>query len=254
MGCGCIMQTSYNNTQPHFAGFFARFAAFLIDTICVGALLLAMRFSLTTFLNALGGDAATAPILFNYSFLDVSLYLLKVVYFVLITYFTGTTIGKKLFNLRVVNATGESLSFFSILYRETIGRFFSGFFCSLGYIMIGIDKEKRGIHDFLGDTRVVYTVRSTAPPVPTEVTLQQGQQTPTEAMLQQEQLIPTEVMLQQEQPIPTEAMLQQEQPIPTEAVLQQEQPIPTETVLQQEQQEAVTIATADIESGYTDET
>ena len=153
------MQTSYNNTQLQFAGFFVRFAAFLIDTICVGIVLVLMRWTITSFFSMVDIDVAGTAILFEYSFLDISIYLLQALYFVVCTYLTGTTLGKKMFNLRVVHVTGEKVSLFSVIYRETIGRFLSGLFWSLGYIVVGIDKEKRGIHDFLGDTRVVYTMK-----------------------------------------------------------------------------------------------
>ena len=60
-------------------------------------------------------------------------------------------------NLRVISANDQKkLTFLNILYRETIGRFLSGFIFGIGYILIGIDKEKRGLHDILCDTRVIY--------------------------------------------------------------------------------------------------
>ena len=78
-------------------------------------------------------------------------------YFALLTWCTGTTIGKRLMNLRVVPADrNEKLSFVDVLYRETVGRFLCGISIWIGYIIVGIDKEKRGFHDMLCDTRVVY--------------------------------------------------------------------------------------------------
>ena len=59
-------------------------------------------------------------------------------------------------NLRVVSAHHKKLTFLNVLYRETIGRFLSNFILGIGYILIGIDKEKRGLHDILSDTRVIY--------------------------------------------------------------------------------------------------
>ncbi|MFR4625420.1 MAG: RDD family protein [Dorea formicigenerans] len=82
-------------------------------------------------------------------------------YFALLTWCTGTTIGKRLMNLRVVPADGnEKLSFVDVLYRETVGRFLCGISIWIGYIIVGIDKEKRGFHDMLCDTRVVYEKKS----------------------------------------------------------------------------------------------
>lgn len=96
-------------------------------------------------------------ILFHYTLGDILLYVLQVLYFILCTYYTGTTLGKKALNLRVVCADGEEkLSFLNVVYRETIGRFLCGMTMGIGYIMVGIDQEKKGLHDMLCDTRVVY--------------------------------------------------------------------------------------------------
>ena len=60
-------------------------------------------------------------------------------------------------NLRLVKGDGNpKLTFLNVVYRETIGRFLSWFLAGVGYIMAGIDREKRGLHDMLCDTRVVY--------------------------------------------------------------------------------------------------
>ena len=60
-------------------------------------------------------------------------------------------------NLRVVPADrNEKLSFVDVLYRETVGRFLCGISIWIGYIIVGVDKEKQGFHDMLCDTRVVY--------------------------------------------------------------------------------------------------
>ena len=82
-----------------------------------------------------------------------------VLYYILLTYYTGTTLGKKLMNLRVVAETGEKLTLFNVIYRETIGRFLCSFFGGIGYIMAGIDGQKRGLHDMICGTRVIYEKR-----------------------------------------------------------------------------------------------
>ena len=81
----------------------------------------------------------------------------EVLYFILLTYGTGTTPGKRLLNLRVVNADlSPGLSLVDVVYRETVGRFLCGLSVGIGYIMAGVDREKRGLHDMICDTRVVY--------------------------------------------------------------------------------------------------
>ena len=96
-------------------------------------------------------------ILFHYSLKDIILYALKVLYFIAFTYLTGTTLGKKAMNLRVVSKNPEEkLTLFNVVYRETVGRFLCSLPVNIGYIVAGIDSEKRGFHDLLCDTRVVY--------------------------------------------------------------------------------------------------
>ena len=97
--------------------------------------------------------------LFSYTIKDIYLYLGGVLYYILLTYYTGTTLGKKLMNLRVVAETGEKLTLFNVIYRETIGRFLCSFFWGIGYIMAGIDGQKRGLHDMICGTRVIYEKR-----------------------------------------------------------------------------------------------
>ena len=72
------------------------------------------------------------------------------------TYHTGTTLGKKALNLRVVRVDDERLTLLTVIYRETIGRFLCALILCVGYLLIGVDKEKRGLHDILCDTRVIY--------------------------------------------------------------------------------------------------
>ena len=88
--------------------------------------------------------------------MDIILYLLKVTYFILLTYYTGSTLGKKLFRIEVVSSENRPLTFFEVAYRETVGKFLSVVILYIGYIMVGFDEEKKGLHDILSDTRVVY--------------------------------------------------------------------------------------------------
>lgn len=144
------MQNNYDNPVM-YGGFFARLSAYIIDSIIVWVGLFFIRIPLHFLFSQIDGS-----ILFHYTLKDIVLYVCGVSYFVLMTYCTGTTLGKRVMNLQVVNANGGKLSLFNIIYRETIGRFLSGFCMGIGYILVGVDREKRGIQDMLGDTRVIY--------------------------------------------------------------------------------------------------
>lgn len=140
-----------------YAGFWVRLAAYMIDSVIVFAGLLIVRMFLFGMSAMTEGTVLGGNILFHYTLKDIILYGVQVIYFILCTYHAGTTPGKRVMNLRVESAVeGEKLSFLNVVYRETVGRFLSGLVLYIGYIIIGIDKEKRGLHDMLCDTRVVY--------------------------------------------------------------------------------------------------
>ena len=94
------------------------------------------------------GTAFGGNVLFHYTLKDIILYVFHVLYFILCTYLTGTTLGKRAMNLRVVSADwGQRLSLLDVVYRETVGRFLCSLSIGIGYIIVGFDGEKRGIHD-----------------------------------------------------------------------------------------------------------
>lgn len=137
------------------ASFGPRAAAYIIDRALLFAALLIVRGP--AWLAALfgAGRLTARSFLFDHSALDVICWLLAAAYFVLMTYFTGGTLGKKVLRLQVEMADGSDLRFVDVIYRETVGRFLSGILC-LGYLMALADREKRAFHDWLCGTRVVY--------------------------------------------------------------------------------------------------
>jgi len=153
------MQNNYadrGRQDLEYAGFWVRLSAYLIDLaiIWIGLLFVKLVMGLV---SIAGGNVFQTRLLFQYTLRDIILYVLQVLYFILITCYTGTTPGKRLLNLRVVNADGSGrLGLVNVIYRETVGRFLCGLSVGIGYIMAGVDREKRGLHDMLCDTRVVY--------------------------------------------------------------------------------------------------
>lgn len=114
-----------------------RFLAFVIETL-VG---FAYIFSAV---GAFDNEGSVAFAIFAYI----------VMYIALMT--RSTTLGKLILNMKVVNRrTGKDLSFFDMLFRESIGKFISAAFFALGYIWIMIDNENRAWHDLVFGTLVV---------------------------------------------------------------------------------------------------
>ena len=163
------MQNSYSSRDTEYAGFWVRLAAYVIDSIIVFFGLLFVRLFLSGIMSVLSDTWIGGNILFHYTLKDILLYGFQVLYFILCTYLTGTTLGKRAMNLRVVSADGQKLTILNVVYRETIGRFLCSLSVGIGYIIAGVDREKRGLHDILCDTRVkiipVYP-RYQAPPMP----------------------------------------------------------------------------------------
>lgn len=155
-----------NAGERVYAGFFVRLAAYLIDWIIVGIALLVIR--IPVWIASLSGaDFVLKDFIFSYSLYDIVLYALKVTYFVLLTYYTGATLGKRLLHIRVISTEDRKPTFFEILFRESVGKFLSGLIIEIGYLMIGLEKNKCGLHDMLSDTYVVYQHQKVvAVPVP----------------------------------------------------------------------------------------
>ena len=142
-----------DKTDAIRAGFGPRAAAFLIDRLLLVLAICLVRFPL--WLSGVSGGMNATCILFRFSMMDVLCYLLMSVYFILLTYFTGSTLGKKVMGLRVEKEDGAKPSLADVIYRETIGRYLSGVLY-LGYLMVLADSRHRAFHDYICDTRVVY--------------------------------------------------------------------------------------------------
>lgn len=118
------MRKDFSREAPCPAGFWVRLAAYLVDSILVGAGLLLVRLVLSGLFSLIADSPFGGNVLFQYTWKDIILYVLGAGYYVLCLYYTGTTVGKRLFNLRVIHEGGSGeLTFVDVLYRETWGNF-----------------------------------------------------------------------------------------------------------------------------------
>lgn len=146
------------NQSVSKAGFFPRLGAFLVDSCIIGMVILCLKVPVFFMEMFLPDAFIFRDVLFHFNIFDIIFYLFSVLYFTLFTSLTGTTIGKRLFNLAVVDEEGNKLSFLMALYRETVGKYLSSV-VYFGYIMIFIDKNNRAFHDYLCDSSVIYTCK-----------------------------------------------------------------------------------------------
>lgn len=155
-------QTAFTQSiakEDIYAGFFTRLGAYLIDSLFLFACLALPHFIMWIIGLSSPDNLLTKEILFSFSFWNIAQYLLCKGYFVLLTYMGGMTLGKKAMRIKVIEKDGEQPSLFTVIYRETIGKYLSAIILYCGYLLIGIDREKRGLHDILCDTRVIYSCK-----------------------------------------------------------------------------------------------
>jgi uncharacterized RDD family membrane protein YckC len=80
--------------------------------------------------------------------------ILGFLYFFLFTALRGQTFGKHLLKLKVIDAYGERPSMMRAFVRAA-AYLPSLVLLGLGFLWIGFDREKRGLHDVMADTYVV---------------------------------------------------------------------------------------------------
>jgi Predicted membrane protein/domain len=159
-----------------YAGFFVRSLAFSVDSIILGIagilafvalcgagtidfqqlMQLTEEFwnnptieSLNKMFNAPGMDL----------YFIISL-LLQTVYFVILHALYGATIGKMLFRIHVETAKGDKITWLAAIIRY-IASIMSMMLYGLGYLTVLIDPKRRGLHDFIASTCVVYNTPKT---------------------------------------------------------------------------------------------
>jgi uncharacterized RDD family membrane protein YckC len=138
-------------------GFWIRFLAAIIDGMIVGI----PSFVINAIFGAIVGIITRGQ---NSALFGIFAWTMGTAIGVLIslayhTYYyqkTGSTLGKKVFNLKVVDArTGALLSFKQVFLREVVGKFLSSATFMIGYIMAGVRQDKRALHDLIADTQVL---------------------------------------------------------------------------------------------------
>ncbi len=140
-----------------FGGFWIRFWARCIDSILTGIVTAIIQFSglaaigLRTLEN---DDLVSTMSIFAFSTLFGLAFQLAYETYFLVNH--GATPGKILLNLKVIRSDGGPIT-----AGRAVGRFFgtmlSSMTLTIGYIIAGVDEEKRALHDHLCDTRVIRT-------------------------------------------------------------------------------------------------
>lgn len=134
------------------AGFWIRFVAYLIDALILGAVQFVISLALGIAGGSLtdnGGDAAMAMIS------GLCGMVIGMAYAIFFTGYNGQTPGKMALRIQVVRSDGTPMGYGRAFLREIVGKFVSGIILGIGYLMVGFDRQKQGLHDKIAGTYVI---------------------------------------------------------------------------------------------------
>ncbi len=158
------VQVPASQVRGEYAGFWIRFMASMIDGLILSVVYMVLFFGGFMAMVFFGVGAASVnneaasvtlvAIMSAAFFLWVLLWFgLQLFYYV---YFTakGATPGKRALGLRVVDEAGNNLDYGKAFLREVIGKWISGLIFGVGYLMVGFDEKKQGLHDKIAGSYV----------------------------------------------------------------------------------------------------
>ena len=133
------------------AGFWVRCVAYLLDSMILGVAQFAISLALGIAGGALLGDGELAlPLIAALCGMVVGL-----TYAVFFTGYNGQTPGKMVLRIQVIRTDGSAMTYGRAFLREVIGKFASGIILGIGYLMVGFDRQKQGLHDKIAGTYVI---------------------------------------------------------------------------------------------------
>lgn len=132
-----------------YAGFWIRFWAYLIDLSIVAAI---SGIVVKPIFRVVGVEIAN-PSFLLFTPYKVTALVLLLLYFTLMTKFLQQTIGKMIMGIKVVQENGERLTWGTVVFRETIGRFISKLLV-IPYLFVLFMPKKQALHDLFADTVV----------------------------------------------------------------------------------------------------
>lgn len=136
--------TAYAGTP---AGFWIRLVAWLIDFIVLGIVQVILIAIWPGLFEYISSDSYGHPV-------DLVIFVTDALYFTIGVAVWSTTIGKRALGVYVLRPDGSKVG-----VGRALARYFAGILSALiigiGYLMIGLRSDKRGLHDLICDTVVV---------------------------------------------------------------------------------------------------
>ncbi|MBH0331414.1 membrane protein [Brevibacillus brevis] len=141
---------SYHEACPQhsYAGFWIRVVASLLDSMFL------IGISYLVF-NPLRRVFSVPYASFH--FIDLVEVLFDLLYMILLTWWTGQTLGKLITGIRVISAkqVRGNLTGGQVFLREVIGKFVASLVFGLGYLWVAWHPRKQGWHDLIAKTYVI---------------------------------------------------------------------------------------------------
>ena len=126
----------------HYAGFWLRFLAFVIDSLIFAIAGIILGF----FVGQTGGSTKS---------LDMPFFIISWLYYALMESSPKrATLGKIVLGISVTDLSGHRISFGRATGRY-FGKIISGIILSLGYIMAAFTTKKQALHDIMASTLVI---------------------------------------------------------------------------------------------------
>ncbi len=138
--------------KPHYAGFWRRFLAIIIDEIVLVSVSFILSASyLMTVRTGPDSEAFAITVMGNRIFT----FLLQWLYFTIMESSSKqATLGKMAIGIIVTDYGGRRISFLRANGRY-FGKFLSWFIFGIGFLMAGFTRKKQALHDMLAETLVV---------------------------------------------------------------------------------------------------
>lgn len=137
-------------------GFFPRLGAYLIDVLVLMGIMRMVWGPTPEFSKPPATLAEAEAIVAQLAPFVVCQFLIEMVYNVFFNGQFGATLGKLAVGARIVNADGSRIGFGKALLRFLARMVSWPLTLGIGYLFILVREDKRGLHDLLAGTKVIY--------------------------------------------------------------------------------------------------
>ena len=148
-----------NLDNVHYVGFWARVLALILDFIIIIVLLFLVcflvYFIIYFILSFIFPIAEIIALSITYVVSAVLFIIVFPTYEIIMVGKKGATLGKMVIGAKVIKNNGEEMDIESSAFRY-VGKIVGGSVSFMGYIMVSFTKKKRGFHDMLVGTYVIY--------------------------------------------------------------------------------------------------